>query len=130
MAYYILADQLTGELLQVSLEQIVPAEKQIVKQRQGDLPDLTRHVWHGGSLAFVPKPTRIVTRLAFMRRMTNDELAGIYGTAKVSPLLEVWLDKFKLAEEIDLTDPEIVEGLQWLEAAGLLAAGRAAEVLA
>lgn len=130
MAYYILADQLTGELLQVSVEPISPEEKQIMKVRAGEVPDLSRHIWDQGSLAFVPKPSRLITRLAFMRRMTNEELAGVYGAAKSSPLLEVWLDKFKLAEEIDLDDAEIIDGLHWLEASGLLSAGRAAEILA
>lgn len=81
----------------ISLEQITPAENQIVKQRQGDIPDLTRYEWHGGSLAFVEKNrSRILTKLAFMRRFSSAELAGIYTAAKSNVLMEIWLDKFKV----------------------------------
>lgn len=127
--YYILAERITGALIQASTEPLAAGTDEILKQRQGDIPDLTKFEWHGGSLAFVPKASRTITRLAFTRRLTNDELAAIYGAAKSSILLEVWLDKFKLAEEINLDDPEIVQGLYGVEQMGLLAAGRAAEVL-
>jgi hypothetical protein len=73
---------------------------------------------------------RILTKLAYMNRFTDTELAGIYTAAKSVVQIEVWLDKFKLAEEINLDDPSTIAGVQALEAAGLLIAGRAAEILA
>lgn len=129
--YWILADRITGELLQVSTDKLDPAEGQIVKCRSGIIPDPNKFVWRNSCLAFFPiDQSRVMTRLAFMRRLTNEELAAVYGAAKQNPLLEVWLDKFKLAEEISLDDEEIVTGLHQLEAIGLLASGRAAEILA
>lgn len=81
-----------------------------------------------------PTPTPVVkrtlTRLEYMDRFTDAELAGIYTAAKSVVQVEVWLEKFKLAEFIDLTDQRTIAGVQSLEAAGLLAAGRAAEILA
>lgn len=74
--------------------------------------------------------SRILTRLAFMRRFSDAELATIYTAEDQSVVLKVWLDKFRLAEEISLDDPEIVGGVNALEQMGLIAAGRAAEVLA
>lgn len=76
-----------------------------------------------------PKDKRLFTHLEFMRRLTDEELAMIYGAARQSPALEVWLEKFKMAREISLDDPEIVQGVTVLEQMGLLAEGRAAEVL-
>ena len=76
-----------------------------------------------------PKPKRTMTHLEFMRRLTDAELAQIYGAARQSPALEVWLEKFKMAKEISLDDPEIVQGIHVLEQMGLLAEGRAVEVL-
>lgn len=73
--------------------------------------------------------SRILTRLAFMRRFTDAELATIYTAESQSVQLKVWLDKFRLAEEINLDDPEIVGGVNALEQAGILSVGRAAEVL-
>jgi hypothetical protein len=73
---------------------------------------------------------RTLTKLAYMNRFTDAELAAIYTTAKSNVHVEVWLDKFKLAEEINLDDPSTIAGVQALEAAGLLAQGRSAEILA
>jgi hypothetical protein len=73
---------------------------------------------------------RTLTKLAYMNRFTDAELAAIYTVAKSNVQIEVWLDKFKLAEEINLDDQSTIYGVQVLEAAGLLAAGRSAEILA
>jgi hypothetical protein len=79
----------------------------------------------------IPTPSvRTLTKLEYMNRFTDAELAGIYTAAKSVIQIEVWLDKFKLAEEINLDDPATIAGVQALEAAGLLPAGRAAEILA
>lgn len=74
------------------------------------------------------KTTRM-SKLEYMNRFTDAELAGIYSAAKQSVAVEIWLEKFKLAEFIDKADPLILQGLQALESVGLLAAGRASEIL-
>jgi hypothetical protein len=81
------------------------------------------------SIVTIPS-VRILTKLAYMNRFTDSELAAIYTAAKSNVQVEVWLDKFKLAEEINLDDPSTIAGLQALESAGLLATGRSAEILA
>lgn len=73
---------------------------------------------------------RRITHLEFMGRFTDAELVGIYTAAKSSVAVEIWLDKFKLASDVDKDDARTIAGLQALETAGLLAAGRAAEILA
>ena len=70
-----------------------------------------------------------ISKLAYMERFTDAELAAVYGAAKVSLAVEVWLEKFKLSEFIDLADPRTLAGLQALESNGLIGAGRALEVL-
>lgn len=72
---------------------------------------------------------RLVTKLAFMERFTDEELAAIYAAAKTDVRVEVWMDKMKLASEIDLADPRTRAGVEALEALGLIGQGRAAEVL-
>jgi hypothetical protein len=72
----------------------------------------------------------ILTKLEYMMRFTDAELAAIYTAAKQSVQVEVWLEKFKLAQEINLADTQTIAGVQALESAGLLDAGRAAEILA
>lgn len=77
------------------------------------------------------EPTNLgqISKLAYMERFSDAELAAIYGAAKVSLAVEVWLEKFKLAEFIDLSDPRTLAGLQALEANGLIGPGRALEIL-
>lgn len=75
-----------------------------------------------------PTPSPILTRLAFMDRFTTAELVGIYTAAKSDVETEIWLDKVKAAEDINLTDPRIKEALASLEAGGLIGAGRADEI--
>lgn len=77
-----------------------------------------------------PNKSRILTHLQFMRLFTDAELQGIYAAEKGSVALEVWLDKFRVADEINLDDPEISGGVRFLESVGLLGVGRSTEVLA
>ena len=70
-----------------------------------------------------------LTKLEFMNRFTLEELAAIYTAAKANVLVEVWMDKLKLASEVDLSDPATIAGVQSLAAQGLLTEARAQEVL-
>ena len=82
-------------------------------------------------LRFAPAavPIRVITKLAYMNRFTDAELAGIYTAAKSVVQVEIWLEKFKLAQEIDLDDPSTAVGLQAMESAELIGVGRTAEIL-
>jgi hypothetical protein len=71
-----------------------------------------------------------ITKLAFMDRFTMEELAGIYTAAKTEVMIEVFLDKLKLATEINLSDANTIVGVNALATAGLLTTDRAAEILA
>ena len=128
--YYVLADQVTGELIQVSSKPIIQGNGQIVKVREGEIPDLNKFEWHNNSLSFIEKnPTRFLTQEAFARRLTESELRAIYQASKVSIDVEIWLDRFKMAKEIDLDDPFLVNGLNGLVVAGILTSERAQEIL-
>lgn len=77
-----------------------------------------------------PQPApRPISKLEFMERFTDEELAAIYAAAKTDVRVEVWMDKMKLASEIDLADPRTRAGVEALETLGLIGQGRAAEVL-
>lgn len=78
----------------------------------------------------VVTPLKILSKLEYMNLFTDTELEDIYTTAKTVIQVEVWLEKFKLAAEIDLNDERTIGGVNALETAGLLAVGRAAEILA
>ena len=77
----------------------------------------------------LPPMGRVLTRSDFLKRITDAELAGILAAAKLSVPVEVWVKRFDVAEEVDLDDPLTVGGLYALEAGGLIAPGRAGEIL-
>ena len=72
---------------------------------------------------------KVITKLAFMNRFTMEELAAIYTAAKTEVMVEVFLDKLKIAEEVNLADTQTIGGLQALAASGLLTETRVQEIL-
>ena len=74
-------------------------------------------------------PQKVITKLAFMNRFTMEELAAIYTAAKTEVMVEVFLDKLKIAEEVNLADTQTIGGLQALAASGLLTETRVQEIL-
>lgn len=78
----------------------------------------------------------------FRDRFTQDEKRAIYAAAAAVPDVRIWLDDLAavtvvldpadqnvVLAGVDLTDPRTVAGVQGLEAAGLIGAGRAAAIL-
>ncbi len=87
-----------------------------------------------------PEPTTVVTRLAFRNRFTPAEKVGLELAALDDPsappeqrqqaaTLRAFMKDVDAATFIDLSRPDTVAGVQALEAMGLLAEGRATEIL-
>lgn len=90
-------------------------------------PNVLEHPTSGGA---TPAPVAAkLTRLQFRNRFTEPERVAIYTAAESVVAVRVYLDDILAAEEIDLTDAATIAGVNALEMAGLLAAGRAAEIL-
>ena len=73
---------------------------------------------------------RTITKLEYLRRFTTGERVSIRSAASANPVLDDYLKLMELAQEINLDDPDTVSAVQMLEQAGLIATGRAAEILA
>jgi len=71
-----------------------------------------------------------LTKLEFLNRMTSAERIAIREKAKVSPAIHDYMAMLDAAQDVDLTDPRTIGGVQALEASGLIGEGRAAEILA
>jgi hypothetical protein len=67
----------------------------------------------------------LVEKLAMDNYSTNPAL-----TALQQQMLNTLHIDFIVAENMDLTDPATIAGVQFLESAGIIASGRAAQVLA
>ena len=81
----------------------------------------------------VDPDARRITRLAFLNRFTDAEAIGIdlasQGATIPAASMRRYMQKVNAATYIDLQRPDTRAGVQALEAAGLLAAGRAAVIL-
>jgi len=73
--------------------------------------------------------SKALTRVEFTELMTLTEQAAIYEAEDNNMLVRVFVERLRLSEGIRLDDLRTIEGVRALEAAGLLAEGRADEIL-
>ena len=91
--------------------------------------------YSGGNFAapVAPAPARYITQLAFLSRFTDAEAIGIdlasIGATEAAAGLRRYQAKVAAAKFIDLDRADTRAGVQALEAGGLLAAGRALQIL-
>ena len=76
-----------------------------------------------------PSGPRTMTKLEYLRRFTVDERVAIRAAAEQNAVLADYLQLMELAQDINTGDPDTVAAVTMLEQAGLIAAGRANEVL-
>lgn len=67
-------------------------------------------------------------RFTFEERVAVDNVEGSGLNAQVIAAVRTLREDFRVAQVIDLNDPNTIAGLDYLEAVGLLAAGRAAAI--
>lgn len=75
-------------------------------------------------------PVRLLSKLEYLRRFEQAERIGIRAAAPSSPALADYLQLLDMADDVNLDHPDVAAALTMLTAAGLLAEGRAAEILA
>ena len=76
-----------------------------------------------------PLPDRVqLTRYEFRSRFATAEKVAMYDSADT--IIKIFLDDIQAAEYIDVTNQETIDGVAYLEAQGLIAAGRSADILA
>lgn len=87
----------------------------------------------GNAPDYTPLPDRAVTRLAFLDRFTDEEAIAIdlasQGATVQAAAMRRYTAKVNAATFIDLDRPDTRAGVLALESAGLLAPGRALEIL-
>jgi hypothetical protein len=73
---------------------------------------------------------RVYSQVEWLRRFTTAERIAIRQAASANPVLDDYIRLMDATMEIHTDDPDTIAGVQTLEAVGLLAEGRAAEILA
>ena len=71
----------------------------------------------------------IISKIQFMNRFTDTELATILTVAKTNIAIEVFVKKLDLADTVTITGADAIAGVNAMETYGLIGAGRAAEIL-
>lgn len=75
-----------------------------------------------------PEPI-IVTRLAFRSLFTLEEKVDLYIEAKTDTVIQVFLDDIAAAQEVDLTYPPLIRGIQYLVYKNIISENRAMQIL-
>jgi hypothetical protein len=119
----------TNALIGLGVDAIDPQPGQAVIWRDRAMPDFSLEAWNPAVLDFFMLPTVPMTKLAFLRRFTDTEYAAIKAATATNPAIDFFWQKFLMAQDIKIGDAELVAGIRALESAGLIAAGRAAEIL-
>jgi len=77
----------------------------------------------------VETPTRILTKLAFKRQFSMEELIAFKNLTKTDATAEVFDDLLNIAGEIDLDDPLIAQGMAYLVAQGIITQAKADQIV-
>lgn len=134
---YVVCNVESGDLLRISEEPIqASGHPLMVKTLDMTMPDLTKLEWSPGGLRFDARPTteRNISGVQYLRRFSQAERIAIRDAAKQSPELDDYLKLLDITIAqggvIDLNDADTIAAVGLLEMVGLIATGRAAEVLA
>lgn len=80
------------------------------------------------------EPTeRYISKNQFLKKFSVQEFTGLLSAAKVNVNIEYWFIRFNSLPDppgVNMLDIDTIQGLNGLEAAGLIGKGRAAEILA
>ena len=73
--------------------------------------------------------TKVIDRIDFFNLFTNEELAGVYTAAKDNVLLQILLDKIKVAAKVELDNKDVIQGVGLLIQMVILTEERAIAIL-
>lgn len=76
-----------------------------------------------------PSEPAILTKYEFLKRFTSDERKAINAAARVNADIEDFKMLLDAAQEVDCGNEDTVTGVNALETAGILSAGRAQQIL-
>lgn len=129
MAYY-QYNEVTRELVQISDLELAPDTNLPVSYIDISKADLLNlYSWDSNLLGFVDKVYRIITKREFLKRITPTEYAAIKNATASNGIIDYYWQLFMIAESINLDDPDTIQGINTLEQLGLIASGRALEIL-
>ena len=125
MADYIVTRKSDGaEMIRYCSSQVVEQ----INDQAYPLVDYAHTEWTPDAPVVAPINIKL-TKLEYLRRFTVEERVAIRGAATQNPVLADYLQLMELAQEINTGDADTVAAVTMLEQVGLIAAGRAQEIL-
>lgn len=91
------------------------------------LQELGALTWTAADVT-VPVP-RLLTHEQLIKLFTAAEWEAMTEAARTSAAMDAWMRRFSMAKVVNFDDEATIMGIQMLELSGVLAAGRAAEIL-
>lgn len=76
-----------------------------------------------------PPPVFVWDRLVFMRRFDTAERIAAREREKTDTIMADFFDLLRQSSVVHSNDPDVIAGLGYMTAVGILAAGRATEIL-
>lgn len=126
----------TGRLLSIGSVVADPLPEGTAVVEYAERPDQTTQVWDEATHDFVQRASvpPSLTRIDFIRRFTVAERESLKemllnGTATQKRKVGAFVDYLGYDDDVYLGDQYIIDSVNLMESAGVLAAGRAAEVL-
>ena len=121
---------LTSEVLPGRSTDVAPPED----IPEGKAANWTGHKWlvinYSAPPIYDPVPeSKIYSQVAWLKQFTQEERIAIWGAAAGNAVLDDFVRMMNASPEIYTDDPDTIAGVQTLEAVGLLAVGRADEIL-
>lgn len=107
----------------------IPVEGDIVREYRSIGTDNEHYIQYTHVTPVAPVEDRRVTKLAFKNRMTQAERIAVRVASASDAIIYDFMDLVSDAQFIDLDRADTQAGVNYLEAQGHLAVGRASEIL-
>lgn len=130
MTIHCIYNTATNALLGVSETATEPEMGQSVCTLPRGLPDFSIEYWNPAILQFQTKEGAQLSKKEFFRRWTPQEYGAAKALAAANGQVDYYWQLFILSDYISVTDPDTIAGVQFFESVGVMAQGRAAEILA
>lgn len=92
--------------------------------------------WSYDGVNFIPPPppppppdTWVISKIAFISRMSSSEYIGIVTATSSDPAVKAWYDMLFLANAINLQDQRTIDGVNFMVSKNLLAQETAQKIL-
>jgi len=101
-------------------------EAEVAVGKLTDIESVKTFAWSVSEVVEIP---RKVSANQFLDRFTSEEFQAVITATDSNTALRTWWERFKLTTNVNLDSETVISGVNALEMAGLLAAGRSTEIL-